>query len=245
MKTLMSVLMPTYNVESYVEDALKSLESQNFSKDSFEVVMVDDGSTDSTLSRVEDYMSKSGINLRMFNNDINHNQAFSRNRAAENARGDYFLIFDSDDLLDESCLRRLYEEFVNNKGVGFIYSDHAAIGPNTRFPPKKEDFIYLKHNKPSFDLCSYLENGKNYVAHAKCVRREDYVPFDESLPYSEDADFIINVALNGSEFHRLPEVLYYWRRGVDSTTSRSPEDLRDYYSGMVFERGMKKFYQKE
>ena len=108
-----SVVIPMYNVEKYVSESLDSLLCQTFQD--FEVIVVDDCSTDGSRSVVEEYQPKFNGRLRLFSTEKNSGGCtMPRNIGMEYASGKYFFFLDSDDLIIKTGLEQLYnvaEEF--------------------------------------------------------------------------------------------------------------------------------------
>ena len=85
-----SVIIPAYNTELYVENCIESVERQTYKN--IEIIVVNDGSTDKTLDRVNRCISKYN-NIRLINID-NHGQGYARNIALKQSTGDYILFLD-------------------------------------------------------------------------------------------------------------------------------------------------------
>lgn len=103
-KPLVSVVMPLYNAERYLAETLDSISKQKL-KD-FEIIMVDDGSEDGTADIAASYVSKDK-RFRLIKQS-NSGAAAARNRGMDEARADYLLFLDADDLFDSQLLERLY-----------------------------------------------------------------------------------------------------------------------------------------
>ena len=88
-----SVLMPAYNRGNYIESSIKSILDQTFKR--FELLVLDDGSTDSTIEKV---LSFNDPRIRLIRNEKNKGIAFSRNRLFQEAKGSYYVLLDSDDI---------------------------------------------------------------------------------------------------------------------------------------------------
>ena len=97
---MISVVIPLYNKESSIKDTLHSVLSQNFND--FEVVIVNDGSTDNSVSRVEEY-TKKYFNIRLINR-LNGGLSAARNTGLKEAKGEYVWFIDSDDWIEKNCL---------------------------------------------------------------------------------------------------------------------------------------------
>ena len=101
-----SVIVPAYNAEEYIERCLKSLLGQDFSK-SYEIIVINDGSTDDTLGIVEE-TAKDHENVRVFSQE-NGGISAARNTGLAKVRGKYVLFTDSDDFVERRYLSALYE----------------------------------------------------------------------------------------------------------------------------------------
>lgn len=100
-----SVIVPAYNVEKYVEQCIDSLLNQTF-KD-IEIIIIDDCSTDKTFEIINNKYGKIP-NVSIFKNDVNIGQGQTRNKAMKIAKGKYIYFLDSDDVLLSHGLERLY-----------------------------------------------------------------------------------------------------------------------------------------
>lgn len=100
-----SVIIPTYNVEQYIEKCLNSVISQTLVD--VEIIIVDDGSTDSTPQIIKEY-EKRDSRIKVYINDTNHGAGYTKNRALAAARGEYVGFVDSDDYVDVDYFETLY-----------------------------------------------------------------------------------------------------------------------------------------
>ena len=94
---MISIIMPVYNSEMYLETAIISVLMQSFTD--FELICIDDGSTDSSLEILERF-SASDSRIKVFRNNSNKGAAYSRNRGIEIAHGHYIFFLDSDDWIN-------------------------------------------------------------------------------------------------------------------------------------------------
>lgn len=107
---LISVIVPVYNVEEYLKQCLDSILEQTFSN--YEVILVNDGSTDSSGLICQEYAEKDS-RIRYFEKE-NGGLSDARNYGIEQAQGEYLTFVDSDDFLDKMHLNVLYTALVNN-----------------------------------------------------------------------------------------------------------------------------------
>lgn len=102
---LISVVIPVYNVEDYIEECLKSIEKQSFT--SYEVILVDDGSKDSSVRVAQRYVDRLD-NWKLVHKE-NGGLSSARNAGIAEAKGEYICFVDSDDFLAQDYLQKLYE----------------------------------------------------------------------------------------------------------------------------------------
>ena len=136
-----SVIIPVYNTEKYVEKCLESLAKQEM-KD-FEVIIVNDGSTDNSENVIKNYMQSSKLNIKYLEKE-NGGLSSARNYGVEKASGKYISFLDSDDYLDKNLFSEL-EKYID-KDIDLI-----------KFKMKKVDEkgrLIEKLDGPVFDICS-------------------------------------------------------------------------------------------
>jgi len=114
-----TVAMPAYNAANYVEDAIESVLAQDF--DAFELIIIDDGSSDGTGDKLACYTGHPCVHLA--HHASNQGSGITRNRILEMARGEYFLPCDADDLLLPGALQNLSQFLDDNHEFGVVYGD--------------------------------------------------------------------------------------------------------------------------
>lgn len=114
-----SVIIPAYNVEKYVDRCLKSVLQQNFEK--IEVIVINDGSTDKTLERVEKYLIIDS-RIKIINQE-NKGLSPTRNIGLKNSRGKYIIHLDSDDWIEDGYLQDMYN-FMEKYNLDVAISDY-------------------------------------------------------------------------------------------------------------------------
>ncbi|GAA4885963.1 glycosyltransferase family 2 protein [Flaviramulus aquimarinus] len=191
-----SVVIPLYNKEKYIENTLKSVFNQTFRN--FEIVVIDDGSTDKSLEIAKQ-------NLKAFENYkiiIQKNKGLSatRNIGVSNAKGDVIAFLDADDFWHTDFLKRIYNLYLEFPeaslfGTSYFlkYSDKVVLEITKN--------IDAKLNNKSLLITDFFESNlyhpiacQSSIAIKKLVF-EDII-FDESINYSEDIDFYIKSNLN-------------------------------------------------
>lgn len=202
-----SVIVPAYNVSAYIEDALKSLERQSFKK--FEVLIVDDGSTDNTAEIVTSFCQRDP-RFRLLQKQ-NGGLASARNYGIRHARGEYIALLDGDDMYQPDKLATHVIQLNRSQEIGVIYSASRAIREDG-----KPTFMVLSGKPVKSDpllalLCkNFIGHGSNAVFRRSIF--DEVGGFEETLRSCEDIDFWLRVAATRRwSFYRLPQILCCYR----------------------------------
>lgn len=209
MNHLVSVIIPCYNSAKFIAETLDSVLKQTYKN--LEIILVNDGSSDNLEEVIKPYLSENK-NIFYFKQD-NKGVAAARNTGAKNAKGDYFLFLDSDDLIDPSYLEKCTEVLNNQENVKAVYSNAWIFSTLD----KKNKYKKLKFPQYNFRLL-LLEN---IIPTRALIRSTDFYEinmFDESFGFLEDWDLWINLLKNGGEAILLPETLSYYREREDNSS---------------------------
>ncbi|HEY9832429.1 MAG TPA: glycosyltransferase family A protein [Stenomitos sp.] len=202
-----SVIVPAYNVRSYIEPALASLQNQSFSD--FEAIIVDDGSTDGTAEVVQRFCERdSRFQLRQKQNG---GLSSARNYGIRHARAPYIALLDGDDVYEPDKLATHVAVLNRAPDVGVVYSASRAIREDGR------PTLMSLSGKPVMSdpllalLCkNFMGHGSNAVFRRTLF--DEVGEFDEGLRSSEDIDFWLRIAVTRRwHFHRLPQILCGYR----------------------------------
>lgn len=207
-RDLVSIIIPCYNAERYLEQALRSVRWQTYPD--WECILVDDGSTDSSSSVFREYTA--GDRRFRYTRQENQGPAAVRNRGVEMSGGKLIQFLDADDILLPEKLLRSVEVFRANPLAGVVYSDYACLGGNNEF------FKTLPGKIPGDDLAKEFLLGLNRTfvvpLHAFLFQKEIVRThsFDVALrSYGEDMDCWVRIAASNVRFQFLPEVLVVYR----------------------------------
>lgn len=121
-----SVIMTAFNEEKYINAAIQSILGQSYQN--FELIVVDDASTDNTSQFLEQYNDK---RLRVITNEVNRGWTYSRNKAIKLAKGHYIAIQDADDISKSQRLERQVKFLENNLNIGLVGSFCQMISEDT------------------------------------------------------------------------------------------------------------------
>ena len=121
-ENLVSIITPMYNAEKYVGLTIESVIAQTYKN--WEMIIVNDGSKDSSAKIVEDYVQKD-CRIKLIN-QTNAGSATARNNALKNAQGQYICFLDADDLWDAVFLEKQIN-FLKEKNVALVFSSYRII----------------------------------------------------------------------------------------------------------------------
>lgn len=212
---MISVIIPLYNVEDYITNCLKSFEEQIYRD--FEVIIVNDGSTDKSVSIVQKFIEKSELNIKLVNQK-NSGVSVARNNGLNNATGDYICFVDSDDMVAPEYLSQMVE-IINYKKCDMVICGVKAIDEGSS---KSKYFFeeYTSEKMSSYEalrrfLYSEIVSGVWSLMIKRNIIDENQLRFAEGYRYSEDLELVWkmlihskNVAITGSELY-----LYRVRNG--------------------------------
>ena len=120
---LVSIIMPSYNCGRYVEDTIRSVQTQTYKN--WEIIFVDDSSTDDTVRRVSE-MREKDARIKLCQNHCNSGAAVSRNNALREARGRWIAFLDSDDMWEPTKLEKQVQ-FMEKNGYAFTYTEYQEM----------------------------------------------------------------------------------------------------------------------
>ena len=156
-----SVVIPVYNVEKYVEEAILSIMNQTLKE--LEIIVVNDGSTDGSIDIIEN-LAKKDKRIQIISNP-NQGLSIARNLGIYRAIGEYIYFFDSDDILEEVTLKLCYDKCLQDK-LDFIFFDAESFADNSLFNVKQFDYrrcgMYKDTVYSGIDILKGLLSTKGY-----------------------------------------------------------------------------------
>jgi glycosyltransferase involved in cell wall biosynthesis len=209
-----SVIVPAYNVERYLAESIDSVLAQTYRD--FEIVIVDDGSTDRTPAIAERYRREHPDRILVLSPE-NRGPAGARNAALAAARGEVFALLDSDDTWFPTFLAAQMRILDENPGIDIVTGNAFNLGgPYDGQPVRPVD-----DRRPLPNLEEILRN-EAAVFIMSLFRREVFDMtggFDERFRTNEDYDFWIRAALAGFRFARNSTPLGRYRRRANSLSA--------------------------
>lgn len=206
-----SVIMPAYNAECYIEEAIHSVLAQR--QVAFELLIMNDASTDHTLRSIRKF--RSHPNIRLWNNRRRQGAANTRNRLVSHARGKYLVPCDADDLMLDGALLRFFCVLEKNPHFGAVYADIIILEMNRPVTP----FVFGKDVNQEWDLLD------NVVNHGGSMIRKNLFDqiggYDSKLSAMEDWDLWLRLSEKTKIRYLKGEAYYVWRRSSMSLSRRT------------------------
>ena len=222
-----SVIIPLYNAEKYVAECLESILAQTFKN--FEVIIVDDCSTDNSVRIVKNYIPKFGGRLKLAHMEKNSGSgAIPRNKGLELSRGKYVFNMDNDDLLIGTALEEMYS-FAENFDADVVYCE-KYFATNTELSE-----VYIRSeqqgilvDRPEFVTENLAERVKEILDNrfwvtpwSKLVKRKPLIENEIFFPpciISDDDIWTYELIFCMKKFLRVPAIVYVNRRTENSMT---------------------------
>jgi len=217
-----TVTMPAYNASKYINEAIKSVLNQNY--ESFELLILDDGSTDNTWDVIQKY--KKDPRVRIYRNKKNTGVAKTRNRLIRLAKGCYISICDADDLMLPGNLKTLSQYLDNHPRTGAVYGNILILNIDNKNRLIKHPYIAKSDCAIKWDL---LEK-ESLISHSgSMVRKREIFKiggYDKTLIYLDDLSLWFRLSENTRIKHLRYGIYYIWRRHPSSLTRVAGQDLR-------------------
>ena len=215
---LVSVIVPVYNVEEYLDKCIESIVNQTYKN--IEILLIDDGSTDNSPQKCDDW-SKKDERIRVFHKK-NGGVSSARNLALKKCNGEFFVCVDPDDYVKENFVEVLLNAVVkNNCGIGIInYIEKYPDGSEKKIEFRTENKLLSRE-----EFLDHLYDENSYKGRA-CTKIYDKnivdkynISFCEDIDYCEDLFFVTKLADKVERFYyEFDEYVYYYYRRDDSAT---------------------------
>lgn len=207
---LVSIIIPIYKVENYLEECLDSIILQSYKE--WECILVDDGSPDRSASICAEYVNKDS-RFKLIQ-QINSGASVARNTGILNARGKWIVFIDSDDIVKSdyifsmvSTAQKLNVDFVIG-GLEYWHTD----------TDEREKKCYVSHSYSGEELINaYIEDGIQYNGgpvsklYKTCIIKEHCIQFNPKMHYAEDCNFMMSYVNHINSIAFVGAVDYIYR----------------------------------
>lgn len=212
----LSIIMPVFNAGPFIKESVQSLLNQSFAD--FELIIIDDGSTDNSMEIISEMKEP---RIRTLTNDANRGIVYSRNRGIENAKGRYISPFDSDDVARKDKFEKQIDFLEKNPDIGMIGSWVILIDEQGKPTGKK-----WKVNAPPERIPALLL-FRNYFAQSSMVIRKEVIPggnYTTGYDVVEDYKMWVDITSKHKAWN-YPDYLLLYRVHSKSITKREQEKM--------------------
>lgn len=212
-----SVIIPVYNCERYIEEAIESVRKQEFAPGRYEIIAVNDGSTDRSLA-ILDRLAMEANDLRIFTIANSGSAAAPRNRGIEEASGRYLFFLDADDKFADGALHRLVQT-ADDTGSGVILGKMGPFGASRR----AGNVPTAAFSQTLFEVDIITAKATSTLGAWKLFRhsiiKENHIRFPLGYAIGEDQPFTMKAYLHSPHVSVLADRVYYWLRGRGDGTN--------------------------
>ena len=235
MQELISVIVPIYNVENYLENCLSSICNQSYKN--LEIILINDGSTDSSEKICKKYVEKDN-RVRLYS-CLNSGPAFARNLGISKSNGNYITFIDSDDKVDLNMIKILYDELKKNDGdisISCILDSHEKY-----YFDKLGYGVVNKQQFMEYLLCDYI---KSYLM-GKLYKKKlwDKIRFPNGKKV-EDLAVLYKIFENANNIINVNKKLYYYTEDNPNSETRTCREFSGLYPRFYFNTERYEFAKK-
>ena len=230
-----SVIVPVYNSAEYISSTLDSIINQDFN--GFELIVVDDGSTDDSLEIIREKLSKSTVSHKIIHQE-NSGVSSARNRGIEESQGEYLVFVDSDDYITGNHISELYNGETDFSLIQFVKKEGEKVSAPNHISKRLmacDEFIKAELNmQVPFNFWQLMYRAS--------IVNDNNIRFNPDYIYGEDIEFALKALSLGEEVAISNEVTYYYIQREDSAIKTS--DYRRFEVVEIFEN-LAEFYKEQ
>lgn len=234
--SLISIIIPIFNMSEYLAPCIESVLNQTFKN--IELILVDDGSSDTSLKICNSY-KENDCRIRVFSK-TNGGVSSARNYGLKNAKGDYFVFLDGDDILHPQFIETLLDDFSLFGDISISSCQLKSFWSENNISKDANNDKIVKAN--CNDTISMILRGTETSSCARMYSKNlcDNIKFEEGRKYNEDKFFIFSCVIRNPNsffiFHSAP--LYFVRERFDSCSGITGEFNMDtpYFSHKILEQ---------
>lgn len=208
---MITIGIPFFNAENYLEDAICSVLAQTY--DDWELVLIDDGSTDRSLFIANKY-EKHDSRIRVISDGRNKKLPFRLNQIIKESKYDFIARMDADDLMSNDRLEKQINFLINNEDIDFVTTACLSIGTKNELT----GLIDIKNYQ--MNAAGILE-GRTNLIHASLLARKNWYlrnTYNEDSLLAEDYHLWLNAAKKNDLKYAVIEEPLYWYRVTENVT---------------------------
>ena len=221
-KILLSVIVPVYNVEDYIEECVDSIWCDGKYSD-MQIILVDDGSKDGSAKKCDELAKRSNIEVW---HKQNGGLASARNYGFDKAKGKFIAFVDGDDKIESKTLRKILD-YLGKNDTDVTFMNLTKFYPDGRLEDMGENIEKSQLNGAKSDIIQYLSTRQKFPASAcgKIYKREFLVKNKLSFPddgrIAEDLGFALECISLAESYDKIEEPYYLYRQERENSITNS------------------------
>jgi len=214
---LVSIIIPVWNLEAYLNKCFESLLIQTYSN--IEIIIVDDGSTDNSINIIEGFRNKDS-RIVLLKSD-HQGTASARKKGILYAHGDFITFVDGDDFCENDAIETMVSAFIDSD-TDIVVAQHRRIFPHKGdYVEYKDDYPFENINSEGF--LDIINERRDFTLWAKMFKKEmfDNIIFHEGVPIGQDGLVLKQAILKASSIKSVNKVVYNYLYRMGSAMRKS------------------------
>lgn len=223
---MISIIVPIYNKQEYLEVCITSILKQSYTD--YELLLIDDGSTDNSASICDSYANKDP-RVKVYHLKQS-GVSNARNFGISKASGEYICFVDGDDILTGDAINNLYRGIVSSN-ADLAIGEIAYVYPHTTIRNRLENKVYSLDNKDNAAefLVNILESSCGKLFKKKIIE-DNNIEFPISMKTGEDALFLCEYLANINTISVISDVVYLYNKlDINTATGKFYQEINDWY----------------
>lgn len=229
----LSIIIAAYNVEAFIEKCIESCANQSLAKTDYEIIVVDDGSTDNTLKIVNE-LGNSTNNLKIVT-QLNSGLGASRNSGLKHSTGDHVWFIDGDDYVDEDCIAE-FVQIIEQKNLDVLVLNYTPVDSDYKALSKSVAPVYNGHDVisgTSFYNFNYSLSYTPLFVFKRNLFTDHNVLFKERINM-QDSEILPKLMVNTNRLSFFGKNAYYYVQHPNSFTNTTNGEKRlKYFQSMI------------
>lgn len=233
MKTKISVIIPCYNVEQYIETCLESLLNQTIGFENLEVILINDASTDGTLEILYDYERQYPDNIMVINYERNRRQGYARNLGIQYSSAPYITCLDADDYVAADMMEKMYDK-MEEGAYDYVICNYYRVVHGIPMVMEEENcdhelqyIIETEEQRRKFLLMDTPFKGSCGTFYRRTFILENQIAYPTDVVY-EDLFWLGLIRLYAKRVCVLPDRLYYYVDWDNSSVVTKPNSTHHF-----------------
>ena len=228
-RPLISVIIPIFNIDRYISKCLLSVSEQSLNNNLFEVILVDDNSTDNS-PQIINHFCKNKTNFKSITNQRQLGIGPARNVGIRESKGQFLFFIDGDDYIAERALEVMLSIAQSTK-ADIVTSGFNRVNKDGEIKFSRNDYLSMSDYKEDM-LCEFFSQQLTSTAWGKLYKKSLFIDNDIIYPAGihEDISVTFKLFWFANKIHKVSENLYYW---VERDTSTTALMTNDHIAGLL------------